>query len=71
MMLKNLLGRKGYSPIRVFSSPCPSSRITTKDKVTSKETVKEQEIQWTTIDEKHTTQLSKLGYKSSNMYSIK
>lgn len=52
MMLKNLLGRKGYAPIRVFSSPCPSSRITTMDRVASQEVVKEQEIQQTTDDEK-------------------
>lgn len=43
MMFKHLLERRGYTPMRVFSSLCPISKTIIKDGATSQEATEEQE----------------------------
>lgn len=38
-MLKNLWRKGGHTPTRIFSNPCPSSRIVTKDEFAYQEEV--------------------------------
>jgi hypothetical protein len=43
-MLKNLLNKGGHTPVRIFSNPCPYSRVVTRDESTIQETMEESEI---------------------------
>ena len=60
MVFNHLLGRRGYTPMRVFSSLCHISRTIIKDGVASQEAVEEQE--------NHASQEEELEVYSSFFY---